>query len=197
MAYSDFNLSMLKKQFHLVVDETLDLSTVPEITVSDFLQVTLNENIPLALASQNEKARSEFIISPVLVELRKLAGRKIGLFSGVDFSVDPAKGLNGLCDFIITRSPELLSITAPVLMLVEAKNEDIKSGIAQCIAEMIAAQTFNAREGSERTSVNGVVTTGSIWKFLKLDHAAVMIDPREYYISQVGKILAVLLHFIE
>ena len=34
-------------------------------------------------------------------------------------------------------------------MLVEAKNEDMKSGYGQCVAEMVAAQKFNKREGDK------------------------------------------------
>ena len=32
---------------------------------------------------------------------------------------------------------------APVVVVVEAKNENMKQGIIQCIAEMVAAQQFN------------------------------------------------------
>ncbi len=49
----------------------------------------------LALANSTEKAKSEFIIAPVLLELRRLAAGKIALFSGVEWEVDAARGLNG------------------------------------------------------------------------------------------------------
>jgi hypothetical protein len=197
MAYSDFTLTTVQKQFHLTLQEIRDLYvTVPEVTVSDFLQATLDENVPLALAIHTEKARSELIITPVLVELRKLLNRQISLFSGVDFTVDPSWGLNGVCDFIITRSPHQLFVSAPILMLVEAKNENMKAGLAQCIAEMVAAQRFNATEGNASARVAGVVTTGSNWKFLQLEEAQVTVDQREYYIDQAGKILAVLRHLV-
>jgi hypothetical protein len=122
--------------------------------------------------------------------------RQISLFSGVEFNVDPDQGLNGVCDFIITRSPQQLWLTLPVLMVVEAKNENIRSGLAQCMAEMIAAQRFNASETSETLPVSGVVTTGSNWKFLQLDGTRVTIDQREYYINQVGLILSILHHLV-
>ena len=122
--------------------------------------------------------------------------RRISLFSGVDFTVDPEQGLNGVCDFIITRSPHQLLLTAPVLMLVEAKNENMKAGLAQCLAEMVAAQRFNANEGNNSSGVSGVVTTGSNWKFLQLQDTEVTVDQREYYIDHVGKILAVLCYLV-
>ena len=89
------------------------------------LQAILEENIPLALAIATEKARSELLIAPVLVEVRKVVQHRISLFSGVDFNVDEQQGLNGICDFIIARSPEQYMVNAPVIMLVEAKNEDL------------------------------------------------------------------------
>jgi len=197
MAYSDFTLASIQRQFHLTIDEVQDLFVAaPEVPVSDFLHTTLDENVPLALAIQTEKARSELIIAPILVELRKLLHRQISLFSGVDFSVDPDNGLNGVCDFIITRSPQQLFVTRPVLMLVEAKNENIKSGLAQCIAEMIAAQRFNAREETDSPRIAGVVTTGSTWKFLQLENTQGTIDQREYYINEVGKILGILRYLV-
>ncbi len=195
MAYSDFTLQGLIRQFGLTIDETSELfSGVPEATAGESLLTTLQENVPLALAIATEKARSEFIIAPVLTELRRKLDRRIGLFSGVEFTVDPAAGLAGVCDFIVTRSPQQLFISAPILMLVEAKNEDMKRGYAQCIAEMIAAQRFNIREGDERAVVYGVVTTGNLWRFLRLEQTTVRIDPGDYHIDRIGKIMGILLH---
>lgn len=56
-------------------------------------------------------------------------------------------------------------ISAPVIAIVEAKNEDIKSGLGQCIAEMVAAQIFNEHENNEIPTIYGIVTSGEIWKF--------------------------------
>ena len=198
MSYSEFtNLTLVKKQFNLVLDETHNLfATVSEITISEKLAETLSENVPLALAIATEKARFELIIAPILVELRKLVHHQISLFSGVEFTMNEEKGLKGICDFIITRSPEMFTINAPVVMLVEAKNENIKYGLGQCLAEMIAAQEFNHREESDISQVYGVVTTGNLWKFLVLENNRVMIDLPEYHISQAGKILSVLLTMV-
>src|SRR6266849_2343713 len=170
MAYADFTLSGLTKQFSLVIEERTDLfAEVPEVALRESFRAQIEKTIPLALKVSTEKARSEFIIAPILAELWLLQDQQVGLFSGVDFTIDPARGLAGVCDYIITRSPEQYFIQAPVLMLVEAKNEDMKRGYAQCLAEMLGAQAFNAREGVEGDKIYGVVTTGSIWKFLVLD----------------------------
>ena len=198
MAYSHFtSLQSIKQKFHLTIDENTDLfASVNEVEVSQFLAETLKENIPLALAIHTEKARSELIIMPLLVELRKLLNHQISLFSGVDFEVDPPQGLTGVCDFIVCRSTEQFFISAPILVIVEAKNENIKGGLGQCMAAMIAAKLFNEREGNDLAMVYGAITTGNIWRFVKLEKDTAFIDRREYYIERVGKILGILLNMV-
>ena len=197
MAYSDFTLQEVVQRFPLVIEEGNNLfATVPDIVPGDFLRALLEENVPLALALSTEKARSELIIAPVLVEVRKLAQRQISLFSGVDFPVDAAQGLSGVCDFLIAQSREQFFVRAPVVMIVEAKNENFKVGLGQCSAMMVAAQHFNTREGTGLTTMYGTVTTGNVWKFLQLEGHTLFIDLPEYYIERVGKILGILLTMV-
>lgn len=194
MSYSDFTLSQLVKIFGLTINETVDLfAAVEEVESSDYLAFYLKENIALAVAINTEKARSEMIIAPILLEVRRRLNYQVSLFSGVDFNVDNDRGLNGVCDFLISRSAEQLFIRAPVITIVEAKNENIKTGFGQCVAEMIAAQFFNEREENAIKTIYGVVTIGTIWRFLKLEGNVVDIDLTEYYIKNVNKILGILL----
>ena len=193
MAYSDFNLERVGKVFGLTISDNVNLfANIPELSSSNLLKETLDYNVPIALGSNTEKARSELIIAPILVELRKQLNSQIALFSGIDFTVDPDKGLNGSCDFIICQSAQLLILRAPAIMLVEAKKENINAGLGQCIAEMLAAQIFNQREGEEVVDIYGVVTTGEIWRFLKLTGQLVQIDLAEYFLNNVNKILGIL-----
>ena len=193
MAYSEFKIANVKQKFHLIIDEDVDLfSTTRAVPVSPWLTETLQETLSLALALNTEKVRSELLIAPILVELRKQTGRTISFFSGVDFTVDESQGLNGICDYIISQSSEQLFISAPILIIFEAKNENIKGGFAQCIAAMIAAQQFNEREGNPIPIIHGVVTTGTNWRFLQLEGNLVRIGKREYYIDSVEKIMGIL-----
>lgn len=133
-----------------------------------------------------------------MLEVRRQLNAEISLFSGTEFTVDPAQGLTGICDFILSKNPEQLFIRVPVVTVVEAKNENLKSGFAQCIAEMIAAQLFNQQEGNQTTDVYGVVTIGTIWRFLKLHQTTVAIDLSEYYIkNDLERILGILLNALE
>ena len=149
--------------------------------------------VPLALAVHTEKARSEFIIVPLLLEVIEQASPPVSIFSGVEFNPDPERGLRGVCDFLLSLSPEQLTIKAPVVAVVEAKNENLKTGINQCIAEMLAAQVFNRAKNNPIETVFGAVTTGTTWIFLRLKENIVHLDRTEYHISQPDKIVAILL----
>ena len=198
MAYSDFTLNELKKRFGLKVHEQRDLfgDLAPQALPAT-LEDLLRRYLPLALNLNTEKARSELIIAPFLTELKLLYAERISLFSGLEFNVDESVGLKGRCDFILAESPEQLVLSAPVCVLVEAKNENIIAGIAQCLAEMIAAQRFNLAAGLEPATVYGVVTTGMLWRFLQLEPPSEAglqsyVDKVEYSIHNAPKLFAIL-----
>lgn len=195
MPYSSFTLKRVKEEFDLEIIENRDLfSTIEEIEVSDYLKTTLNYNVPLALAISTEKARSELIISNVLLGLKKLLNDEIGLFSGINLDID--KDLNGFCDYIISKSSEQFYLNSPVVAIVEAKNEQMTSGLGQCIAEMIASKIFNEKEGNIIDKIYGAVTTGNTWKFLKYDNNVAYIDKLEYHITNVNKIMGILVKMV-
>lgn len=196
MSYSDFKLEEIKTRFNIKLIEQSGLIESEPMSPSNWLKETLRRNLPLAGAINTEKARSEFLIAPILGELKEI-NPDISLFSGTEFNVDIEKGLNGICDFLISKSREQLSIEAPVIMIVEAKKENLNAVTPQCIAEMLAAQTFNQNQGNVITSIYGVVTTGSIWRFLKLENQVVNIDLNEIYLNPVDNLLGILTTLIK
>lgn len=198
MPYSQFNIEQIETSFGVSITESVGIfADIAPVEYSEFLATCLSKYIPLALAIGTEKSRSELILTPILVELKEKFQNQISLFSGREFNVDASKGLNGYCDFIISKSPEQIIIKAPVAALVEAKNDNIQSGLGQCIAEMIAAQIFNQQKGNEIKVIYGAVTTASNWKFLRLCGNQIEIDLNEYYLNDVGRILGILKYFIE
>ena len=198
MAYNNFTLSKAKKDFNLVTVESENLfKDVGSIEPSALLVELLEEYLPLARAISTEKAKSELLVIPILVEIRKILSRKISLFSGSLFNVDISLGLTGYVNFLITLSEEMYAISSPVVTLVEAKNDLITSGIGQCIAEMVAAQIFNKKQDNHLSTIYGVVTTGTSWLFLKLEDKTVYIDNQEYYIDNLGKIMGILVNCLE
>ncbi|MEA5593056.1 hypothetical protein [Rivularia sp. UHCC 0363] len=198
MAYNNFTLSKAKKDFDLVTIESENLfKDVSSIEPSALLVELLEEYLPLARAISTEKAKSELLVIPILVEIRKILSRKISLFSGSLFNVDISLGLTGYVDFLIALSTEMYAISSPVIILVEAKNDLIINGIGQCVAEMVAAQIFNKKQDNDVSTIYGVVTTGTSWLFLKLEEKTVYIDNQEYYIDNLGKIMGILVNCLE
>lgn len=194
MAYSDFDLRAVRERFGFILREDLDLyAATPAVEVSRELREFLRVWSPAAMAMNTEKARSEMIIAPILMEAVRLSGYRLNLFSGLSLDVDRERGLTGVCDYLLALSPERFFLSHPVVAVVEAKREDITGGLGQCAAALVGAREFNQREGRAEVAVHGAVTTGSIWRFLKLEGNVLFIDLPEYYFDQVGRILGILL----
>lgn len=204
MAYSDFKtINQVKTRFGLDIHLTASLTNgsrgvgeAPDVEPSDYLRTTLKRNLTVAFDNDTEKARSELIIAPLLIEVRELLDGNVSLFSGRDFTVDLALGLNGFCDYILSASAFTLEIEAPVITIVEAKNESTNVGLGQCIAAMVAAQKFNMAREQDLERIYGCVTTGRVWRFLQLMHQTVWIDQNELVIknaedSNIAKILTI------
>jgi co-chaperonin GroES (HSP10) len=193
MAYSEFTLSQVRKKLGIKMVEPANLfAGVIPIEPSDFLRQALARYTHLAIAIGTEKAKSEFLIAPILAEIRDQFSPRVSLFSGNEFNVAPDLGLQGFCDFILSLSPEQLDVTAPVVTIVEAKNDNLKSGLGQCIAEMVAAQIFNRQEEQAIDIIYGAVTNGTNWRFLRLQNDRVEIDGTEYFILDIHHILGIL-----
>lgn len=190
--YQDFQFPQVLDDLGLTIEEADLFANVAPLELRDDFAEALAEGTTLALAVNTEKAKSEFIIAPMLLELRRSMGDRFGLFSGVELAVDPGRGLNGICDFLITRSARQFILSAPLIAIVEAKNDNLRTGLGQCIASMYAAQVFNQQSGATVETVFGVVTTGSAWKFLRLEGSVVTLDLMEYYIDRAGQILGIL-----
>jgi hypothetical protein len=197
MSFQNFNFPQVQQDLGLTVDEADLFSHVANLTLREEFVAALTEGTNLALAVNTEKAKSEFIIAPLLLELRRSLGDRFGLFSGIELAVDPARGLNGVCDFIITKSARQFILSSPLIAIVEAKNDNLRSGLGQCIASMVAAQIFNQQSSDPIEAVFGVVTTGSAWKFLRLQQTVVTLDIKEYYIDNAAKILGVLTYIVQ
>lgn len=193
MSYSHFTTMQLRETYHLEITEQAGLfAATPAATVSNWLRETLRKQTVLALRGNSEKARSEYLIAPILAEVYEQMQPRVNLFSGVEFNVDVLSGLSGFCDFLFSLSPLTREIEAPIVSIVEAKKENINAGIPQCFAELVAAQIFNARAGHPIETLYGVVTTGTDWQFLRLQGTAATIDSDLYYLANVETIVGIL-----
>lgn len=193
MSYREFTWAKAKHDFALkTVEGEPFIRDIPTIKPTNLLTETLKRNIPWAIAVGNEKARSEGIINPILLEVKACLQGQISVFSGEEFNVDAAAGLNGTCDFVVSQSPEQLALEAPILVVVEAKKDDLKQGMGQCLSEMVAAQRFNEGKGRAIPRIYGTVTTGTVWRFLCLDNHTVTVDLTDYPVPPIERVLSML-----
>jgi hypothetical protein len=197
MPYSQFTtLAKAIDAFSLTLLEQRFFPIVAPIAPSEILRGYLDETLPIA-ASGSEKVRSEGIIYPVLIEVRRILNRQVSVFSGEDFTVDETVGLNGIVDFLISRSAIVSTIQAPAAVIVEAKKADIVTGYGQCVAEMVVAQRFNQVFNQQLKIIYGCVSSGTQWRFLKLEGTHVTIDLTDYPLPPVEQILGFLVWMVQ
>jgi hypothetical protein len=196
MAYRDFAFPDVEEALGLTVNDADLSSGVASLNVREDFVAQVAYGVELALAVNTEKARSEFVIALVLMELRRGLKDVFGLFSGIELNVDPSRGLNGVCDFILTKSPRQFILHGPLVSIVEAKNDNVHYGYGQCIAQMVAAWEFNQRAKTPLPTIYGVVTTGTAWQFMLLREKEIIMDRREYYVTDLGKIMGVLTQMV-
>lgn len=196
MAYSKFTLDQLKDNFQLDIKVAKAFhEEIPSKTPSDFLLSVLKSSEVLTLTSEKEK--SEGIIFPVMVELKRLNMEKISIFSGRTLDVDSEKGLSGECDFIISNKPSLFDVDVPIIALIEAKKDDTSNGVAQCIAQMLGSKMFNEKRNHPFPAIYGCVSTGYEWKFIKMEDKTVTIDSTIYFLPQLDRILGIFQYIIQ
>ena len=197
MSFRDFTLDNIEERLGLTLTSGSLFAPVPAVTPRPEFLDLLHDGAALAQGINSEKAKSEFVIAPILLEFHRLRERRNGVFSGVEFDVDSDSGLNGVCDFLITRNPRPFLVTAPVIAVAEGKNDNVRYGLAQCMAGMRAAWLFNAQKHEPVSQVFGASTTGTHWQFLRLRDREVTVDLDNYFLPEIGKILGILLHMAE
>jgi hypothetical protein len=195
MAYSDFTLETVRRQFDLNLETGALFPNIIPVTPSAWLRETLQKGGQLALVS--EKARSEFIVAPILLTVGEFAEGRVTIHSGQRFDVDLSVGLGGECDFVLSAGEPIPVITGPIVTLVEAKKNDVDSGLGQCAAQMIGAQRFHAQEQHTERPIYGCVTTGETWQFLRLDGIRLTIDTERHYIVDLDVLLGIFQRIVE
>ncbi|MGL4420945.1 MAG: hypothetical protein ACRCZF_09805 [Gemmataceae bacterium] len=193
MAYSDFDLRTALRAFGLTEQYAHDLfASITPLLPSTMLVDWLDEYTPIAVGMNTEAARSQYIITPVLADARRRAVGPMMTFVGVNFPVDPARGLNGSVDYLIARSSSYLVVRSPLVAVIEAKRDNLIDGLGQCTAAMVAAQRFNEQDNTPQEIIYGCVTSGAAWRFLSLQGTQLQLDEREYSLDRLPQILGIL-----
>jgi hypothetical protein len=193
MAYTDFTLERLGKEFDLRNQQEQLFTNISPIKPSPWLsrELQLSEGLPL----RTEKARSEWIVAPILKELREQNDNFFTIYSGENLSADSALGLNGECDFVLAKDVRTFDLNYPIISIVEAKRNDIEIGVPQCAAQLLGAKIFNEKRGVHLEKLYGCVTTGREWLFMELDKS-LRIDTDTYYLNQVDVLLGIFTQII-
>jgi hypothetical protein len=188
MAYGDFTLEDIEQKFGVKNRTGRLFSPTTPLEPSDKLKEALQ--LAAELPVRSEKARSETIVFPLLVELRSRNDKFFTIYSGDILTADEAAGLRGECDFILAKDIGSFSISYPIIQIVEAKKNDLEVGVPQCAAQLIGARVFNRKKGVPLDKLYGCVTTGNEWMFMQLEQD-LLIDPRIYYLNEINELIGV------
>lgn len=181
MGYSNFKkIQQVTQRFGLDQLTAPFLGKVKPVRPSNWLKKSLE--ISYLTPITNEKSKSERLVTPILLEVSQKYADKTSFFSGEELNVDNSKDLSGPCDFFFALHPPKYFIEAPIISVVEAKDEDMEWGIAQCAAQLYGAYLFNQQKGKPLGCLYGCATTGEEWQFMKFENDIFTVEPRPYAI---------------
>ena len=121
MPYPDFTLETAETRLGLTAilgDLFPDLQPLP---VPVWLSDSLARGRAVA-ALVSEKARSEFLVAPVLLACRELVSGDLTIYSGQRLDIDAALGLSGECDYLLALTEPVPRLRAPLIAVLEAKD---------------------------------------------------------------------------
>jgi hypothetical protein len=195
MAYSNFKLKEIERIARLKEVVTSLFSDVLPLSPSNWLKETLSKSSHLV--PKSEKSRSELLIMPLLLEILDYNNYSFTIFSGESLDADFARGLNGECDFILSKGEKSYTIQSPIFALVEAKQNIIENSLGQCVAQMVGAKIFNETDGNKVDVIYGCVSNGTEWQFLKLENDTIFIDDKLYFFNELNVILGILNNIVK
>jgi hypothetical protein len=188
MGYSNFKkIRQVTKKFGLKAElKPMFLDATPH-QPSDWLVKSLE--IAYKAPATTEKAKSERLVSPILMEIVQAFENHITLFSGEEMNVNALDDLAGPCDFFFGLYPLSPYIETPIISVVEAKDEDVEWGVAQCAAQLYAANLMNIQEDKDVPTLYGCATDGVEWQFLKFENNIFTINPKP--ITDITQVLGI------
>lgn len=195
MPYTNFSLHDLEAKFGIHHKRELLFKEIIPVEISQRLKDDIEDSNLFSLTS--EKAKSEAIIFPIMSEIKRKNKDKISIFSGERLDADEQNGLNGECDFIISKNAFLFEVDSPIITVIEAKRDNSDLGIAQCSAQIIGSKFFNEKRNHPISPLYGCVTNADNWQFLRLKDNIITIDIKKYYLNKLEEVLGVFQFIIE
>jgi len=166
MAFSEYkSIEQVQKEYNIKYLEENFIDFI-DLTPSEFFIKEFQFNQENIDIFTSEASRCENIIYPILREVYKKFIDKYTLWSHKGISYD--NKLSGIPDYLFSTKSELgkTVLGLPILLVVEAKQNNFIEGWGQCLAELVAVQKINQ---NDINPVFGIVTDGELWQFGKLE----------------------------
>ncbi len=195
MAYRDFSWEELRLTFGITSRVERLFGEITPVAPSTYLSSALDlaKRVPL----RNEKAKSEAIVYPILLDAIQRNDFLFTLYSGENLNIDRARGLAGEIDFFLAKRTSEYGINFPIVAVVEAKKNDFDLGIPQCAAQMLGGMALNELESHRGLPLYGCVTTGEEWRFMRLDNTHFTLDEKRYRLDRLEELLGVIQHILD
>ena len=165
MAFTDFkSIAQVQQEYNIRYLEESFISYF-DLKPSEHFREEFEFNLENIDVFTSEASRCENVIYPILREVYKSFVDKYTLWSHKSISYD--NKLTGTPDYLISTRSELgkTILGFPLVVVVEAKQNNFIEGWGQCLAELIAAQKMNK---NEEKPIYGIVTDGELWQIGRL-----------------------------
>ena len=173
MPYGKFeSIAEVARKFDIEVSGNRSFVERLQIEIPDYDLKRIAKKLTDDLSFINETTIFERIISPIL-EIVSEQYTLLKIWSHVPYNVDQEKGLVGEPDYLVAPRTKYGDMGIPPLCIIEAKKDNFEEGWTQALAEMVAASFQGAN------ACYGIVTTGKIWEFVKLEQGMFTRDPQQ------------------
>jgi hypothetical protein len=190
MKFADFknNAELLSHfGYELRNEEFIKFSKIKTVPTPKFLK----RDIDFALANRGNTDKEfyacEFLISPILKEVW-IRNPKVKVFSHPQIKYED---LVLIPDYVVTPKDRTGTNTfqKPLLITVEARNDDFELGWSDAYKQLIVARSLNE---NEEIPIYAIVSIGGAWQFGKLDKKIIYRQPATVGIDNPNKLLGIL-----
>ena len=203
MPYNNPKLASALTDFRLQESYFPLFTDLEPIVPSDHLNLAIQSGQRIAIPGGGSKARSEFLVAPVLLELSCHYGDRLAVYSGCELSANlPDAGYYENYDFLLAQGVRRLTVSSPTLPLTFSNTDAMEKDFAQLVRQMVVVQYFQKQEAQTDAdsssaikskhlgTVFGCVTTGEVWQFLRLEGNKLTIDRDRFYVERLDRLLA-------
>jgi len=183
----EFREILAKYQLHYESVKFIRFETVPSVEIPEWFEAELDFGLMHRGDIDKEAFTAEFIIVPFLKEVWK-RHTHLNLFSHVRISADD---ITVIPDYLVSAqdSTGYKTLSTPLLLTVEAKNDNFDEGWAQALLQAVICQKIN---GNADIPIHAIVTTGDLWQFGRLSGTLFRKHPLSASIQDIEKLLGIL-----